>query len=130
MRTNTNKYKANIKQYLLDCINYDETETFSDSDKLKYASLRFIVEHVNPYEYKRQGGNVNLLLEGWLSGLGIGIDFDYGDIIKAAKMLHETDYISDKKMEIIQRDWFKHLAQHLNRIFEQNQKDWFVKNYK
>ena len=33
-------------------------------------------------------------------------------------------------MEIIQRDWFKHLAQHLNRIFEQNQKDWFVKNYK
>ena len=97
MRTNTNKYKANIKQYLLDCINYDETETFSDSDKLKYASLRFIVEHVNPYEYKRQGGNVNLLLEGWLSGLGIGIDFEYNSIIKAAKMLHETDYISDKK---------------------------------
>ena len=111
MRTNTNKYKANIKQYLLDCINYDETETFSDSDKLK-------------------GGNVNLLLEGWLSGLAIGIDFEYNSIIKAAKMLHETDYISDKKMEIIQRDWFKHLAQHLNRIFEQNQKDWFVKNYK
>lgn len=130
MRTNTNKYKTNIKQYLLDCINYDETEHCHDKGKLYYCSKRFIKEHVNPYEYKRQGGNVNLLLEGWLSGLAIGIDFEYNSIIKAAKMLHETDYISDKKMEIIQRDWFKHLAQHLNRIFEENQKDWFVKNYK
>ena len=129
LRTNTNKYKANIKQYLIGCINYERTENCHDKGKLYYCSKRFIKEWVNPYEYRRQGGNVTKLLADWLSGLAIDIDFDNYDIIQAAKKLHETDYISDKKQEVIRREWFNHLAIHLNRIFEENEKDWFDKHY-
>ena len=129
LRTNTNKYKSNIKQYLLDCINYERTENCHDKGKLFYCSKMFIKEWVCPYEYRRQGGNVTKLLAGWLSGLAIDIDYEKHDIIEVAKKLHETDYISDKKQEIIIQEWFNHLAYHLNRIFEENQKDWFYKNY-
>lgn len=129
LRTNTNKYKANIKQYLIGCINYERTENCHDKGKLYYCSKRFIKEWVNPYEYRRQGGNVTKLLSDWLSGLAIDIDFDNYDVIQAAKKLHETDYISDKKQEVIKREWFNHLAIHLNRIFEENEKDWFYKHY-
>ena len=89
----------------------------------------FIKEWVCPYEYRRQGGNVTKLLAGWLSGLAIDIDYEKHHIIEVAKKLHETDYISDKKQDVIIREWFNHLAIHLNRIFEENQKDWFYKNY-
>lgn len=129
LRTNTNKYKANIKQYLIGCIKYERTENCHDKGKLYYCSKMFIKEWVNPYEYRRQGGNVTKLLSDWLSGLAIDIDFDNYDIIQAAKKLHETDYISDKKQEVIKREWFNHLAIHLNRIFEENEKDWFYKHY-
>ena len=65
LRTNTNKYKANIKQYLIGCINYERTENCHDKGKLYYCSKMFIKEWVNPYEYRRQGGNVTKLLADW-----------------------------------------------------------------
>ena len=79
---------------------------------------------------KRQNGNVTALLTDWLGGLAIGIDFNKYDILQAAKRLHETEHLSNKQEDIIIQKWFNHLALHLNRIFEENETNWFHKNCK
>ena len=88
LRTNSKKYKANIKKYILDNIDVTDSDTKyvdpnSEDAKLHYVLNRFTSEYLHEYNLIRYKGNISKIMEQWLSGLALNFDyllFNYGKI--------------------------------------------------
>ena len=128
LRTNSKKFKANIKKYLLECIDQGFGENAPQYGRYSYtnARLRYLLdrfenEYLHDNNCKIHKGNMTAILSEWLSGLAINIDFYNWDIIEVAKKLHETDEISEDKQEKFISQWFDFLAHHLVMILEEEE---------
>lgn len=118
LKTNTNKFKSNMKKYLLECINYDETENFNSVDKFNHVYNCFKKEAVYHNNLKRFDNNYTLIMADWLSGLPFGIDYNGYNILKVAKRLHdmkESEKFTIEQENMIIEQWFKFVANHLMR---------------
>lgn len=115
LRTNSKKYKANIKKYILDNIDVTDSDTKyvdpnSEDAKLHYVLNRFTSEYLHEYNLIRYKGNISKIMEEWLSGLALNFDHYYYDIIEVSKKLHEVNEFTEKYEERIKQNWFQHLA--------------------
>ena len=86
LRTNSKKYKANIKKYILDNIDVSDSRRKyenpnSEHAKIHYVLDRFKSEYLHEYNYIRYKGNVSKIMAEWLSGLALNFDYYYYDII-------------------------------------------------
>ena len=129
LNTNTNKFKSNMKKYLLECINYDETENFNSVEKFNHVYKCFKKEAVYPNSIRKFKGNYILIMEDWLGGLPFGIDYWNDEIIKVAKRLHdmkESENFTIEEEEMIIKQWFRFIANHLMRECKANQKNYIT----
>ena len=124
LRTNTLKYRANFKKYILESIDLGQyrTET-SDTDKLLYVYHCFNSEYNHPYNIKRTPNHVKRFAE-WLSGLPSCLDIPcyYYDIIELAKELHEVTELTEKEKDTICQNFFNHVASQFIELYDRHMK--------
>ncbi len=104
--TNTNKFNAKVKAYLLPIIERKledyETETGNP--------FAWVVEQAKkevPHEFARKSEQDALAY--WLSGMALDIDAYYCDIIATAEKWHECE-LSEKEQEKVCENWFSFIA--------------------
>ena len=115
LKTNTNKYKQNIKKYIVDCIPEEWGE--SESEKLNTLKEEFKRVADHPYNLKRYPNNQERLAD-YLSGLPINIDFTNYDILQRDKQLREyTQDLPEKKQDKIISNYFNFMAYQIMRIW-------------
>tara|TARA_R100000329_G_scaffold59951_2_gene53730 strand:+ start:335 stop:742 length:408 start_codon:yes stop_codon:yes gene_type:complete len=118
LRTNTSKFKSNMRKYLLEIIDYEECENLEPIEKFNYTYERFKSEAVYDYNIKRFKGNYNLIMADWLQGLPLGIDYLNYKILEVAKKLHDMkkkeNFTIDQEEMIIDQ-WWTFIANHLMR---------------
>ena len=107
-RTNTNTFKAAAYRYLIDCIQDDEAQGMTDRQKVKHINHRVRSELSHVVE--RQGFTAACV--DMLQGLGIGIDYTWPDIVKAAEKMHGCK-LSEKEQETVNEGWFKFMGYQL-----------------
>ncbi len=127
LRTNSKKYKANIKKYILDNIDVTDSDKKyvypnSENAKLHYVLSRFKSEYLHEYNLIRYKGNISKIMEEWLSGLALNFDYYYYDIIQVSKKLHEVDEFTEKYEERIKQNWWQHLANEILYLTDQKTK--------
>jgi hypothetical protein len=115
LRTNSKRYKVNIKKYILDNIDVSDSNRKyenpnSENAKIHYVLDRFKSEYLHEYNLIRYKGNVSKIMAEWLSGLALNFDYYYYDIIQVSKKLHEVDEFAEKYEERIKENWWQHLA--------------------
>jgi len=115
LRTNSKRYKVNIKKYILDNIDVSDSNRKyenpnSENAKIHYVLDRFKSEYLHEYNLIRYKGNVSKIMAEWLSGLALNFDYYYYDIIQVSKKLHEVDEFTEKYEERIKENWWQHLA--------------------
>ena len=115
LRTNSKRYKVNIKKYILDNIDVSDSNRKyknpnSENAKIHYVLYRFKSEYLHEYNLIRYKGNVSKIMAEWLSGLALNFDYYYYDIIQVSKKLHEVDEFTEKYEERIKENWWQHLA--------------------
>ena len=120
MKTNTNKYKANVFKYLLDSIEFEDLDGIEISDNQKIDYLFGTYESEFGKWNKKRYPNHQERLAQWLMGLPscIGIVFYNYDILILAAKLHEIDAIPKDKEDIILNNYFSHMAMMLIRLRE------------
>ena len=129
LKTNTNKFKSNMKKYLLDCINYDETENFNSVDKFNHVYKCFQQQAVYTNNIKKFKGSYILIMADWLAGLPFGIDYENYRILEVAKELHdmkESENFTIEQEEMIIEQWFKFIANHLMRECKENEQNYIT----
>lgn len=110
LRTNTLEYRNNVYQYILDCIDYQETENGTAKDKIKLFFEEFSRCANHPYNLKRFPNNQERIAD-YLQGLPIAIDYTNYDILQVAKKLHNTsEELTTKQENAIIENWFNHIA--------------------
>jgi len=111
LKTNSKKYQANFKRYILSVIESEDlpSETMTDREKVFWLlEKRFNKEYCYQQNLDRYKNNMTKLLSEWLSGLAINIPYTYFDIIKLSKELLETDTLKNED-EIIE-NYFNFMA--------------------
>jgi hypothetical protein len=120
MKTNTNKYKANVFKYLLDSIEFEDLDgiEISDNQKIDYLFATY-EDEFGKWNKKRYLNDQERLAQ-WLMGLPscIGIVFSYYDILIIAAKLHEIDVVPKEKEDIICNNYFNHMALMLMKLRE------------
>jgi hypothetical protein len=120
MKTNTNKYRANIFKYLLNSIEFEDLGgvELSDHQKIDYLFATY-EDEFGKWNKKRYPNNQERLAQ-WLMGLPscISIAFTYHDILILAAQLHEIDEIPKEKESIILDNYFYHVAMMLMKLRE------------
>jgi len=114
MTTTNKQVAAKINQYILNAIDGESYERTPETEQQKLLFLATTFK--SEYCYKNNfiiHKNVQSVLSEWISGLPscFNIDFNYGDILKAAKSfgnLPET--MSEKEEEKILQNWFPFIA--------------------
>jgi len=124
LRTNSKKYKANIKKYILDNIDVTEGDkkyAFPDKEisKIDYVFKRFTSEYLHENIYRYHRGDVKKIMAEWLSGLALNFDYYYYDIIEESKKLHEVESFDEDTEERIKQNWWQHLANELFYLLDQ-----------
>ena len=101
MKLHHTKYKANYKNFILDCLDIDEKAT--RQERIKYIFNRFNKE--NGFKIARDGKRK--ALAEWLSGVPIPIPFSNWDILNLAKEMGSVDEELTPQQEdkIIQGYW-------------------------
>jgi hypothetical protein len=92
------KYQENYKDYILDCIDSEDSlinKELTKEEKIKYLFNRFYSEYGFMVE---RVGKQNAIAE-WLSGLAINIPYSYFDIIELAKNMGSVEYNLSKVQE-------------------------------
>ena len=115
LRTNSKRYKVNIKKYILDNIDVSDSNRKyknpnSENAKIHYVLDRFKSEYLHEYNLIIYKGNVSKIMAEWLSGLALNFDYYYYDIIQVSKKLHEVDEFTERYEERIKENWWQHLA--------------------
>lgn len=104
--TNTNEYKATVREYLTPII-IDRLQAGNHPiDGNIFLSILGVARSECPEYFKR---NEQDGLTHWLAGLGMGIDFTNHDIIQLAQKWHECE-LTEKQKDIILERWFSHIA--------------------
>jgi len=132
LRTNTLKYRANFKKYILQSIDSGEYETnFSDTSKLLYVMDCFNSEYNHEYNKRRTPNYQNRFAE-WLSGLPscLNIPCYYWDIIELAKELHEVTELTEKQKETICQNFFSHVANQFISLYDRHMEIYIQKSNK
>jgi len=83
-------YKKNYKQYILNCLDSEDSlinKSLTEEEKINYLFNRFYSEY--GHEIRRTGKQK--ALSKWLSGLAINIPFYYEDIIDLAIEMGSID---------------------------------------
>lgn len=121
--TSINKQvKANIEAYIINAINgegYDR-EPETDQQKLLFLATTFKSEYCYKANFRRYG-NVQNVLKEWFMGLpsSFNIDFNYCDILKAAKSFGNLpEEMSEKEEDKIINNWFNFIASHTLRLMD------------
>lgn len=105
--TNTNEYKTALKVYLEPIITTALEERGISTSGNIYKRIVEVARGEVPHEFERNGVRVGMCY--WLQGLGMGIDFYNGDIIRVCESLHGCK-LSDKEAEKCVENWFGHIA--------------------
>ena len=125
LKTNSKRYQANFKRYILSVIESEDlpSETMTDKQKVFFIMDRFIKEYCFEQNLIRYNYNMTKIMTEWLSGLAINIPYTYFDIIKLSKELLETDTLKDED-EIIE-NYFNFMAIQIfklaNKLYDENQ---------
>ena len=95
MKLHYTKYQENYKNYILNCIEFDDNgeELKTDTDKINYLLDRFYTEY--GWNIKRQGKQ-GAMVE-WLSGGAIDIPHWYDDIVDLAINMGSVESEPDEK---------------------------------
>jgi len=106
-RTNTKHIMQCVEDYLCNAISNDDgaPNTTETRELFAYAYGRFLAEY--GHEIGRRG--TEGALSYWLSGLAIGIDYSYCDIIARAEEWHECK-LTEKQEDMVCASWFDFLA--------------------
>tara|TARA_R110000787_G_scaffold70013_1_gene155605 strand:- start:34 stop:420 length:387 start_codon:yes stop_codon:yes gene_type:complete len=98
LKTNSKKYQANFKNYILSVIDSEElpSKTMTDKEKVFFIMDRFNKEYCFEENFIKHNNNMTKILSEWLSGLAINIPYTYTDIIKLSKKLLETDTLKNE----------------------------------
>ena len=117
LKTNSKKYQANFKNYILSVIDSEDlpSETMTDKEKVSFIMDRFTNEHDHMYNRVKFPNNQKRFGD-WLQGLAINIPYTYCDIIKLAKELLETDTL--KNEDKIIENYFNFIAIQIIRLNE------------
>ena len=117
LKTNSKKYQANFKNYILSVIDSEDlpSETMTDKEKVSFIMDRFTNEHDHMYNRVKFPNNQKRFGD-WLQGLAINIPYTYCDIIKLAKELLETDTL--KNEDKIIENYFNFMAIQIIRLNE------------
>ena len=105
--TNCKEFKEAVNSYILDCINSEDVELNTPTEKIEHLVKRFNQEA--GHEIKRQG-SIQDALAYWLSGLAIDLDYTYYNILELAKKWHEVDGFTEKKADMICERWWSFMA--------------------
>ena len=115
LRTNTNKYRANVKKYILESID----DEWGNTDKEKLAELKAEFERVanHPYNLQRHPNHQDRLAD-YLSGLPINLDYTNYDILQRDKQLRQynTD-LTDKQADRLLANYWSFMAYQIMRIW-------------
>lgn len=107
INTNTNKFKARMKEYLEPIIRQKAEDYDQTIEGNPYSWVVGIARSEVYHEFHRHGNQAGL--EYWLSGLGMGIDCYNSDIIKVAEKLHDCK-LTEKETETVVAGWFRFVA--------------------
>jgi len=109
LNTGSKAFEANVRAYLIGCMQDDEAEGMTSE-----AKASRIVERIRSevgYLEAREGKVA--MVEHWLSGLGMAIDYTYREILTAAATMHglkHMDEIPEGKRDQIVNNWFRFMA--------------------
>ena len=93
MKLHYTKYQENYKNYILDCLDDEDSligKNLSREEKIKYLFDRFNSEYGWKVGRTRNDTIQNVIAE-WLSGIAINIPYSYYDIIELAKNMGSVD---------------------------------------
>jgi len=107
-RTNSKDFMQAVESYLVNAIRCDDgMQDETDSKALfAHAYNRFCTEEA--HEIARRN-SLQGALSYWLSGLAIGIEHSYCDIIATAEKWHECK-LTKKQADMVCASWFDFLA--------------------
>ena len=117
LKTNSKKYQANFKNYILSVIDGEDlpSETMTDKEKINFVMDRFTNEH--DYEYNRRKIPNNQERFGdWLQGGALNIPMNHDQVLNLAKKLLETDKL--KNENIIIEKYYSFMALQIIRLNE------------
>lgn len=112
--------RANVRQYILDCIDssgYDITTT-TDAEKLQFLADTFNSEYVFKDNLKYYGSYQNMFAN-WLMGLpsSFNIEFRNHYIIEIAKKWNSIpENATEKQEDKIIENWFLFIASHTEQL--------------
>lgn len=123
IRTNTNIYKARIREYILNSIaqtphialgGHNTSQASISKDKLVGLLHSFDVEF-NHVRTKQRTPNLQARLGDWLNGSpsAINLPMYYKDILTDTMLLHDTEILTVKEQEIICNNFHSHIALHI-----------------
>ena len=117
LKTNSKKYQANFKNYILSVIDGEElpSKTMTDKEKVSFIMDRFTNEHDHMYNRVKFPNNQKRFGD-WLQGLPIGLPYTHYNIIKLAKELLETDTLKNENKII--NNYFDFMALQIIRLNE------------
>lgn len=104
--TNTNEYKAKVKNYLLPIIQ-SKAEDYEAKPENPFAWCIETAKKEIPHEFERKGLQGGL--REWLQGCALNIAIQNGEIIDLALQWHDCT-LTDKQKETIIDNWFHFVA--------------------
>lgn len=116
LRTNNNKYRAAIEDYILSCIESEDQELKTAKEKINHFFDRFNGEF-NEWN-KGNFPNEQERVAAYLQGLPFGFAFTNNDIIKLAENLHDVDELTGLEIQTVLEQYWTHLAYHILRLKE------------
>ena len=122
LRTNNNKYRAAIEEYILSCINSEDEKIETPEEKIKHFFYRFNGEY-NYVANQRRYPNDQERISQYLMGLPFSFAFTNHDIIKLVENLHNVEKLTDQEVKIVLKGYWLHIAQHLLRLRDKYIKD-------
>ena len=105
--TNSKEYKATVREYLTPIVIEALEGREKSTEGNIFKSIIDCARSEEPHEFSRHGQQGGLAQ--WLQGLGMGIDFYNGEIIRVCESLHDCK-LSDKEAEKCVENWFNHIA--------------------
>ena len=101
------------KNYFISCIDTEAYEVSFDTEKerLQFIWNTFQAEKVNPYELKRNNGNLQRIFQDWLAGLPsvFSMDFENYKILQIGKDWG-LKLDSEKRQDEFLESWFPRMA--------------------
>lgn len=105
--TNTNEFKAKVKNYLLPII---ETKSDDYETKIEGNPFAWCIETAKqevPHEFERHGLQEGLKY--WLSGCALNIAIYNSEIVELAEQWHECT-LTEKERATVIENWFNFIA--------------------